>query len=86
VVGGIPEQTVRVLTNLSAVLEAAGTSLGGVLTTTVFRAYMKYCGAMNEGYAPRFGAHRPARSTIQAAGLPKGCRVEIECVALRKSL
>jgi 2-iminobutanoate/2-iminopropanoate deaminase len=84
--GGITEQTERVLTNHSAVLAAAGTSLGRVLKTTVFLADMKDFGAMNDVYASRFGEHRPARSTIQAAGLPKGCRVEIECVALRKSL
>ncbi|MGE0159706.1 MAG: RidA family protein [Gemmatimonadales bacterium] len=81
--GDITQQTERVLTNLSAVLEAAGASLDRVLKTTVFLADMKDFSAMNEVYARRFGAHRPARSTIQAAGLPRGCRVEIECVALR---
>ena len=82
--GGVTEQTERVLTNLAAVLEAAGTGLGQVLKTTVFLADMQDFAAMNEVYARRFGDHRPARSTIQAAALPRGSRVEIECVALRK--
>jgi 2-iminobutanoate/2-iminopropanoate deaminase len=84
--GGITEQTERVITNLSAVLEAAGTALGQVLKTTVFLADMGHFTAMNEVYARRFGGHRPARSTIQAAALPRGSLVEIECVALRKSM
>lgn len=84
--GGVIEQTERVLTNLAAVLEAAGTGLGQVLKTTVFLADMQDFSAMNEVYARRFGDHRPARSTIQAAALPRGSRVEIECVALRKSM
>jgi len=79
--GGITEQAERVLTNLSAVLEAAGSSLGRVVKTTVFLADMKDFAAMNDVYARRFGRHRPARSTIQAAGLPRGSLVEIECVA-----
>jgi 2-iminobutanoate/2-iminopropanoate deaminase len=54
-----------------------------VLKTTVFLADMADFAAMNEVYARAFGAHRPARSTVAAAGLPKGARVEIECVALR---
>jgi 2-iminobutanoate/2-iminopropanoate deaminase len=81
--GDITEQTERVLTNLSRVLEAAGASLDQVLKTTVFLADMKDFSAMNDVYARRFGDHRPARSTVQAAALPRGCRVEIECIALR---
>jgi 2-iminobutanoate/2-iminopropanoate deaminase len=84
--GGITEQTERVLTNLFAVLEAAGASPDQVLKTTVFLSDMKDFAAMNDVYARRFGAHRPARSTIQAAGLPRGCRVEIECIARRKNV
>jgi 2-iminobutanoate/2-iminopropanoate deaminase len=84
--GGVTEQTERVLSNLFAVLEAAGAAPGHVLKTTVFLADMKDFAAMNEVYARRFGSHRPARSTIQAAGLPRGCSVEIECVARRKNL
>jgi 2-iminobutanoate/2-iminopropanoate deaminase len=84
--GGITEQTERVLTNLFAVLEAAGASPERVLKTTVFLADMRDFAAMNDVYARRFGAHRPARSTIQAAGLPRGSRVEIECIARRKDV
>ena len=58
-----------------------GASLGRVLKTTVFLADLQDFGAMNEVYARRFGDHRPARSTIQVAGLPRGSLVEIECVA-----
>jgi 2-iminobutanoate/2-iminopropanoate deaminase len=84
--GGITEQTERVLTNLFAVLAAAGASQDDVLKTTVFLADMKDFAAMNDVYARRFGDHRPARSTIQAAGLPRGCRVEIECIARRTNV
>jgi 2-iminobutanoate/2-iminopropanoate deaminase len=83
--GGAADQAERVLTNLAAVLEAAGSSLGRVVKTTVFLADMKDFGAMNEVYARRFGSHRPARSTIQAAGLPKGSLIEIECIATREA-
>ena len=79
--GGTAEQAERVLANLSAVLAAAGSSLSDVVKSTVFLADMKDFAAMNEVYARHFGSHRPARSTIQAAGLPRGCRVEIECIA-----
>lgn len=81
VAGGIVEQTERALANLRAVLEAAGSSLGQVLKTTVFLADMAEFTAMNEVYGRVFGSHRPARSTIQAAGLPRGARVEIEALA-----
>jgi 2-iminobutanoate/2-iminopropanoate deaminase len=79
--GGIVEQTERVLTNLAEVLAAAGSSLGRVVKTTVFLADMGDFVAMNEVYARRFGDHRPARSTIQAAALPRGVGVEVECIA-----
>ena len=79
--GDVREQTELVLRNLGAVLEAAGSSLAQVVKTTVFLADMADFGVMNEVYASRFGDHRPARAAIQAAALPKGCAVEIECVA-----
>lgn len=79
--GAIGEQTEQVMKNLRAILEAAGTSLGSVVKTTVFLADMNDFAAMNEVYARAFGAHKPARSTVQAAGLPKNVRVEIEAVA-----
>jgi 2-iminobutanoate/2-iminopropanoate deaminase len=79
--GGIAEQAERALTNLEEVLAAAGSSLGRVVKSTVFLADMADFAAMNEVYARRFGAHRPARSTIQAAALPRRVGVEIECIA-----
>ncbi|HLS47252.1 MAG TPA: RidA family protein [Gemmatimonadales bacterium] len=78
---GITEQTRQVMTNLSAILAAAGTSLERVVKTTVFLTDMGDFEAMNEVYARAFGEHRPARSTVAVAGLPKGVRVEIEVVA-----
>jgi len=81
--GDVAAQTERVMSNLAAVLEAAGTSLSRVLKTTVFLADMADFAAMNEVYARAFGDHRPARSTVAAAGLPRGVRVEIEVVAAR---
>jgi len=85
VAGGIKEQTERVLDNLEAVLRAAGSSFPRVLKTTVFLRNMDDFAAMNEVYAKRFGGHRPARSTVAAAGLPRNVMVEIEVVAVRGS-
>ena len=78
----IAEQTEQVLRNLSAVLEAAGTDLNGVVKTTVFLADMNDISVMNGAYAKFFSENKPARATVQAAGLPKGARVEIDCIAL----
>lgn len=74
-------QTERVLQNLGAVLESAGSSLEHVVKTTVFLQHMSDFAAMNEVYARIFGDARPARSTV-AAALPLGALVEIEVVAL----
>lgn len=83
--GDIREQTNRVLDNLAAVLEAAGSGLDRVVKTTVFLEDIAEFAAMNEVYADRFGTHRPARSTVQVAKLPgSGGRVEIECIAFRR--
>jgi 2-iminobutanoate/2-iminopropanoate deaminase len=82
VAGGIAEQTKQVLTNLAAVLEAAGSGLDRVVKTTVFLADMKEFPGMNEVYATFFSAPPPARATVAAAGLPRDARVEIEAVAL----
>jgi 2-iminobutanoate/2-iminopropanoate deaminase len=79
----ITDQTERVLSNLEAVLKAAGSDLSRVLKTTVFLQSMTDFAAMNEVYARRFGTHRPARSTVAAAGLPRNVLVEIEVVAVR---
>ncbi|HEX2250988.1 MAG TPA: RidA family protein [Gemmatimonadales bacterium] len=83
--GGIVEQTTRALENLRAILEASGTSLSEVVKTTVFLVDMADFGAMNEVYARAFGNHRPARSTVAVAALPRGARVEIEVIATVKS-
>lgn len=77
------EQTEQVFANLTAVLAAAGTGLGKVVKTTVYLADMADFAQMNEVYAKHFGSHKPARSTVQAAGLPKGARVEIDVIAAR---
>jgi 2-iminobutanoate/2-iminopropanoate deaminase len=79
--GDVAAQTEQVLKNLQAILEAAGTSLQSVVKTTVFLSDMAHFGTMNEVYARHFGDHRPARSTVAAAGLPKNVDVEIEVIA-----
>lgn len=81
--GGIETQTRQVLENLRAVLEAAGSRLDLVVKTMVFLADMADFPAMNAVYEGYFGAAPPARSTVQAAALPKAVAVEIEAVALR---
>jgi 2-iminobutanoate/2-iminopropanoate deaminase len=81
--GDIGAQTRQVLTNLSAVLQAAGSSLARAVKTTVFLMDMADFAAMNAVYAEFFPDAPPARSTVQVAGLPKNARLEIECVALR---
>jgi 2-iminobutanoate/2-iminopropanoate deaminase len=82
VVGGdVSLQTDRVMKNLAAVLQAGGASLATVVKTTVFLVDMADFAAMNEVYSRHFGGHQPGRSTVAAAGLPRGVRVEIECVA-----
>ncbi len=81
VTGGIREQTERVLANLQAVLKAAGSDFSKVVKTTVFLVDMADFTAMNEVYATAFGSHKPARSTVAVAALPRGVRVEIDVVA-----
>jgi 2-iminobutanoate/2-iminopropanoate deaminase len=78
----VAEQTERVLQNLRAVLAEAGSSLDRVVKTLVFLADMDDFAAMNEVYGRHFGDHKPARSTVQAARLPKNALVEIEVVAV----
>ncbi len=82
VAGGVGEETRQVLRNLGAILAAEGLSFPDVAKTTVYLADMADFPAMNEIYAGAFGAHRPARSTVQAAALPKGARVEIDAIAV----
>jgi 2-iminobutanoate/2-iminopropanoate deaminase len=82
IAGDIAAQTDRVLKNLSAVLQAAGTSLDKALRCTVFLKNMGDFGAMNEVYSRYFGQAPPARTTVEAARLPKDVLVEIDVVAL----
>lgn len=79
--GDIAAQTERVMKNLVAVLEASGSSLGQVVKTTCFLADLDDFAAFNEVYGTYFSENRPARSTVQAARLPAGASVEVECVA-----
>ena len=79
--GGIAEQTEQVMRNLSAILEAAGTSLQNVVKATIFLADLGDFQAMNEVYARHMGDEPPARATFQVAALPAGAVVEIEMIA-----
>ncbi len=79
--GSVAEQTAQVIRNLEAVLAAAGATLEDVVKTTVFLSDMGRFAEMNEVYAEYFGDHRPARSTVQAAALPKYVDVEIDVIA-----
>ena len=79
--GGIAEQTEQVMKNLSAILEAAGTSLANVLKATIFLADLADFQGMNEVYGRHMGDEPPARATFQVAALPSGALVEIEVVA-----
>ena len=78
----VSAQAERVMTNLAAVLVAAGSGLDRVLRTTIFLADMADFAAVNEVYARHFGAHRPARSTVAVRTLPKSALVEIDCIAV----
>ena len=79
--GGISEQTEQVMQNLSAILEAAGSSLQNVVKATIFLADLGDFQAMNEVYAGHMGDEPPARATFQVAALPSGALIEIEVVA-----
>ena len=84
VTGDIAAQTEQVLRNLSAVLEAAGSSLESVVKTTVYLADMNDFARMNEVYAGFFTTDAPARATVEAARLPRDARVEIDAIALKR--
>ena len=81
IAGGVEEQTAQVFRNLSAVLEAAGSSLADVVKTTVFLQDIGDFAVMNGIYAQHFGEGPPARSTVEVAQLPLGALVEIEVIA-----
>ena len=80
--GDVVAQAERVLLNLRAILDASGSTFADVVKTTVFLADMADFPRVNEVYARVFGPARPARSTVQAAGLPRGVFVEIEAIAV----
>lgn len=80
--GSISEQTAQVFANLEAVLEEAGSSLSKVVKTLVFLKDMNEFTEFNEAYEKHFGNHKPARSTVEVARLPKDVKVEIEVIAV----
>lgn len=82
-VEGVVAQTGRALSNIEAVLAAAGMGLGNVVKTTVFMVDLGEFSKMNDEYGRHFTAPFPARTTVQVAALPKGARVEIDAVAVR---
>ena len=79
--GDVATQTGQALSNLAAILDAAGSSMDRLVKTSVFLLDLADFQAMNEVYATRVGGQPPARSTFQVAALPSGARVEIEAVA-----
>ena len=80
---GIVAQTARALENIRAVLRSAGLGLDSVVKTTVFLLDLSEYSQMNEEYSKHFSPPFPARSTVQAAGLPRGARIEIDAIAVR---
>ncbi len=78
----IVKQTHQVMKNVSAVLEAAGSSLNGVIKTTIFLSDMDNFVTVNEIYAEYFGDHKPARATVAVKTLPKNAMIEIDCIAV----
>ena len=81
--GGIVEQTRQMMSNIRAVLEAAGLGFENVVKTTVFMTDLQDFGTFNEIYAEYFPSDPPARSCVQVAALPKGALVECECVCVK---
>jgi len=82
--GGIEEQTTQALSNLKAVVEAGGSELGKVVKTLVFIKNMDDFATINAIYGKFFGDHKPARSAVEVARLPKDVLFEIECIASLK--
>lgn len=80
--GGIEEQTHQVFRNLQAVLAEAGAGFGNVVKATVFLSDLSQFAAVNAIYASYFGDHKPARSTVQVARLPRDVQVEIDLIAM----
>ena len=84
VAGGFEAQARQVLANLAAVLAAAGCTFADVVKATIYLQDLSNFATLNALYGEALGAHRPARSTVQVAGLPKGALVEIDLVARRR--
>jgi 2-iminobutanoate/2-iminopropanoate deaminase len=84
--GGVEAQTTQAIANLRALLEGQGAALEHVVKTTVFLRHMDDFETMNAAYVAAFGAHRPARSAVAVAGLPRGALVEVEAWALSRRL
>jgi 2-iminobutanoate/2-iminopropanoate deaminase len=82
VAGGIAEQTERVIRNVAAILEAAGSDLESVVKTTVFLKNIQDFAAMNEVYGKYFRSEHPARATVEVARLPKDALIEIDAIAV----
>ncbi|HVF54173.1 MAG TPA: Rid family detoxifying hydrolase [Actinomycetota bacterium] len=82
--GSIADETSRCMDNLAAVLAAAGSDLGRVVKFTVFLTDIADYAEFNEAFARFVGGAPPARAAVAVAGLPKGARVEVECIALRR--
>jgi len=82
--GDVRAQAERVMENLAAVLAAAGVGFGDVVKATIFLVDLNDFATVNEVYGKRFPSAPPARSTVQIAALPKGARVEIDLIAIRK--
>lgn len=80
--GTIEEETTRVMENIKAVLAAAGADMASIVKTTIFLTDLGDFAVVNATYGKYFTADPPARSTVQVAALPKGARVEIECIAV----
>lgn len=83
--GGIEEQVAQVLSNLDEVLKESGATRNDVVKSTIFLTDLGTFQTVNEAYADFFGTHRPARSTVQVAALPRGVQVEIELIAVKQA-
>ena len=84
IAGDVAAQARRVLDNLSAVLAAAGCGMEDVAKTTIYLTDLGDFAAVNDVYGAAFGAHRPARATVGVSALPRGAKVEIDAVAVRR--
>jgi len=79
--GSIEDEAVRVMSNLSAILEEAGVGMADIVKTTIYLTDLADFAKVNEVYGRYFSSDPPARVTVQVAGLPKGARMEIDAIA-----